>query len=116
MENEKTKTNTGIEARKIGILGLVLNSFGAIISAMSFIGGDGRITSEISGIDYRIAHISELGFQIGLFFMIFGFVLQIIEKINRKNEVSIGVIIFSFITTALIYITGITIIPRILFI
>lgn len=75
-----------MKSKTIGILGLAFCSLGAVLSAISFTAGDGRVTSEFSGFDYHIPLMSDYGFKIGLFLLILGFLFQIVEKINEPEK------------------------------
>lgn len=105
------------DPRIIGVLGLLTGSFGAIISALSLTAGDGNQTSIVSGIDYHIALISDIGFKIGFFFLILGFVLQVIEKIHeiKRKSVKIRLLVLIFIPVVFLYSFGVNMISRILF-
>lgn len=107
----------GVSSKIIGIFGLILSSLGAVISVLSFIAGDGRQTSSISGIDYHIALISDTGFKAGFFLLILGFVMQITEKAQaevRKN-ISIVFVMTICLLSILVYFLGVNILSKLLF-
>ena len=80
---------------KVGIIGLLISSFGALVSALSFAeNSGGYVKSSFSGIQYHIAIVSSYGFKIGLFLMILGFLFQILEKVYKENlEISSSTLI-----------------------
>jgi len=113
-----TKKLSEFQPRSIGIVGLICTSLGAIISVLSFTAGDGRQTSPISGIDYHVALISNIGFKIGFYFMILGFVFQIIERIyeGKQENIKLNLLVTTFLLSVAIYLVGINFIARFLFI
>ena len=114
----KNITRNGASPRLVGVWGLVLSSIGSIISVLSLTAGNGRQTSTFSGIDYHVALISDMGFKTGFFFLIFGFVLQITEKTyGIKNEKIESNILFTiFLVSLALYLFGVNIASRFLFI
>jgi hypothetical protein len=73
---------------RIGITGLALSALGALISSVSLVQYQGSfVTSLQSGIQYHPAFISSVGFNIGLFLLILGFVLQIRERTMQKTDI-----------------------------
>lgn len=101
----------------VGVFGLSLNAFGSIILAISLTAGDGRQTSVVSGIDYHLALISDIGFKIGFYFLLFGFILQITEKIHIKEQkIKLELLLTTILLSLIGYIYCINIITRILFI
>lgn len=69
-----------MDSRKIGLIGLCLNSLGALLIAFSLQGGDGYWVGEFTGIQYHTAYISERVFIVGVLIFVAGFILQIFEK------------------------------------
>ena len=87
--------------KQIGTLGLVINSIGVLVSAVSIRESDGYTESLRSGIQYHLASISSIGLKLGLFLIILGFVFQIYErgiKDGAKELTSTAVITYSFVT------------------
>lgn len=116
--NWSTKEVGNLSPQTVGIFGLSCSSLGAIVLALSFTAGDGRQTSIISGIDYHIALISDIGFKIGFYLIILGFVFQIIEKIyeDKMQSISFDLLIITFLLSVPVYIFCIAIIANFLFI
>src|SRR3989338_5827322 len=114
----KRYTTNGVDPRIVGVSGLVLGSLGSIISVLSLTAGDGRQTSNFSGVDYHVALISDVGFKTGFYFLILGFVLQIIEKTHKSKNRNIesSSLLTIFLLSLVLYLFGINIISRFLFI
>lgn len=76
-----------MDKNKIGIWGLVINSLGVLISAVSFREDPNVYTPSLrSGIQYHPALVSSIGFKLGLFLIILGFVFQIYGKVMKEGE------------------------------
>ncbi|GEM_PF-5017471 len=94
-----------VKTKTVGILALTAGAIGAYISVLSFTASDGRVVSPSTGFEYHIAVISNYGFKIGLFFLILGFLLQILEKIhNTKNSIILGEIVLVTTCSLALYI------------
>lgn len=100
-----TKNTFLFEPKNIGILGLFINSFGAIISTLSLTASDGRVSGSIIGFEYHIAVISDYGFKTGLYLLILGFLFQILEKLNGiENYIKLGRIVLITFGSLILYI------------
>lgn len=87
--------------KQIGTWGLVINSLGVLISAVSIRESDGYTESLRSGVHYHLASISLIGLKLGLFLIILGFVFQIYErgmKDGKKESTPTMIITYSFVT------------------
>ena len=93
---------SSMKTKYISILGLVINSIGALISVLSLTTSDGNVTSQ-SGIEYHIAVISDIGFRVGLYLLILGFLFQILEKLSKEESVPYPAIILIVISSLSLY-------------
>lgn len=105
-----------IKNKYISIIGLISNSIGTFISVLSITAGNGMVISPATGFEYHIALISDYGFKIGLYLLIFGFLLQTSEKIYFENkDIKIYQITSIFICTVFFYFLLIKLLNQFLF-